>query len=77
MFMLDTLRCLAHVINLATQALIKAHTKSKYYNPINPEEHLPTTTGYTRDEIGLVRAISVKACVIFQNFNVPTQWSQL
>ena len=58
------LRCLAHVINLATQALIKTHTKSKHYNPASPEEHIPTTTGQNRDEIGLIRAISVKVCDI-------------
>ena len=58
------LRCLAHVINLATQALIKTHTKSKHYNPASPEEHIPTTTGQNCNEIGLIRAILVKVCDI-------------
>lgn len=53
-------RCLAHVINLATQALIKTHTKSKHYNPANPEDHMPSTLGHDRDEVGLIRAIAVK-----------------
>lgn len=56
------LSCLAHVINLATQALIKTYTKSKHYNPASPEDHMPITTGNDRDEVGLIRAISVKVC---------------
>lgn len=41
-------RCLAHIINLATQALISTHSKSKYYNPHDPTAHeLPVTTIYT------------------------------
>jgi hypothetical protein len=63
------LRCLAHVINLATQALIKAHTKSKHYNPASPDEHMPDTQGFNRDEVGLIRAISVKVCG-----NALTKW---
>ena len=39
------LSCLAHVINLATQALIKTYTKSKHYNPASPDDHMPITTG--------------------------------
>jgi hypothetical protein len=53
-------RCLAHIINLATQALIKGHSKAKHYNPALPDEHIPSTEGIDRDEIGLVRAIAVK-----------------
>ena len=63
-------RCLAHVISLATQALIKSHTKSKHYNSASPKEHMLTTTGYNHDEIGLVQAISVKVCDINQICNV-------
>ena len=48
--------CLAHVINLATQALIAAYSKSPHFDPKNPEAHIPTS----RDEVGLVRAIVVK-----------------
>ena len=52
--------CLAHVINLATQALIKGHSKAKYYNPATPDEHIPDVDAYLRDEVGLIRAIAVK-----------------
>jgi hypothetical protein len=52
--------CLAHVINLATQALIKGHSKAKYYSPANPDEHIPDVDAYLRDEVGLIRAIAVK-----------------
>jgi hypothetical protein len=49
--------CLAHVINLATQMLISTYSKSPHFDPKNPEAHVPTS----RDEVGLVRAIAVKA----------------
>jgi hypothetical protein len=52
-------RCLAHIINLATQALISTYSKSKHYNPAEPEADL-MGSGYDRDEVGLVRAICVK-----------------
>jgi hypothetical protein len=52
-------RCLAHIINLATQALISTHSKSKHYDPAEPDADL--TVGNGRDVVGLVRAISVKA----------------
>ncbi len=51
--------CLAHVINLTTQALIATYSKSPHFNPRDPEAHavhLPTS----RDEVSLVRAIVVK-----------------
>jgi hypothetical protein len=51
--------CLAHVINLATQALISTYSKSPHFDPKNPEAHVPTS----RDEVGLVRAIAVKVCI--------------
>ena len=52
--------CLAHVINLATQALIKGHSKAKYYSPTKPDEHVPDVDAILRDEVGLIRAIAVK-----------------
>jgi hypothetical protein len=55
------LSCLAHVINLATQVLISTYSKVPYFDPQNPKGHVPTS----RDEVGLVRAIAVKACIIF------------
>ena len=58
-----TYRCLAHIINLATQAVISTHSKSKFYDG-NPEDnHLPEDVGGAeRDEIGIVCAICVKVC---------------
>ena len=50
--------CLAHVINLATQALIGTYSQSPYFKPKSPESHVPTC----RDEVGLIRAIVVKVC---------------
>jgi len=55
-----TIRCLAHVINLATQALIKGYSKSKHYDPSKPDDHIPDINAELRDEVGLVRAIAVK-----------------
>ena len=55
------LRCLAHVINLATQAVIKAHLESQFYDPSKPDDHIPDTSGFSRDVVGLVHAICVKA----------------
>ncbi|KAF8810030.1 hypothetical protein BYT27DRAFT_7092899, partial [Phlegmacium glaucopus] len=48
------------IINLATQALIAARSKAKYYNPHALDEHVPVTLGTDRDEIGLICAIVVK-----------------
>ena len=56
-------RCLAHIINLATQALILTHSKSKHYDPAEPDADLTGDNG--RDVVGLVRAISVKVTDIF------------
>lgn len=56
------IRCIAHIVNLATQALITAHTKSKHYNPEKPDEDLTINHGFDRDGVGLVRSISVKVC---------------
>lgn len=53
-------RCLAHIINLATQALISTRSKAKYHNPHNVDEHAPDVNAIDRDELGLVRAIAVK-----------------
>ncbi|KAF8222675.1 hypothetical protein L208DRAFT_1321119, partial [Tricholoma matsutake] len=47
------------VINLAMQALITTYSKSKHYNPAEPDADLARPE---RDEVGLVRAICVKAC---------------
>jgi hypothetical protein len=52
---------------LATQALIKNRSKAKYYSP--HEENQEDThggNGDERDELGLVRAICVKVCMIIK-----------
>src|SRR5712672_1859940 len=51
--------CLAHVINLAMQALILTYSKSPHFDPKQPDAHIPTS----RDEVGLVWAIVVKVCI--------------
>lgn len=55
-------RCLAHIINLATQALISTYSKSKFYNPEEPDQDLisESTAMRLRDEVGLIRTIAVK-----------------
>jgi hypothetical protein len=53
-------RCLAHVINLATQALLSAYSSAKHYDPAKPTDHEPDVDLYLRDEIGLVRTFVVK-----------------
>jgi len=58
-------RCLAHVINLATQALIKGYSKAKYYSLSQPDEHIPDVDAYLQDEVGLVCAIAIKVHLFF------------
>ena len=53
--------CLAHVINLATQALISTYSCLKHFNPHDPEAHEPAVEEEgQRDEVGLIRTITVK-----------------
>ena len=54
--------CLAHIVNLATQALLAAHSKSKAYDPKEPNHDLVAKHGSQRDEVGLVWSICVKVC---------------
>jgi hypothetical protein len=59
-------RCLAHIINLATQAVISTRTKSKYYNGDTADDHLPKDSGNgERDEIGIVRAVCIKVRTVY------------
>ncbi|KAH9013685.1 hypothetical protein EDB84DRAFT_1444172 [Lactarius hengduanensis] len=54
-------RCLAHIINLATQALITTRSKSKFYDGNQDDDDLPEDLGASvRDEVGLIRTICVK-----------------
>ncbi|KAG2739509.1 hypothetical protein P692DRAFT_20683927, partial [Suillus brevipes Sb2] len=54
------LRCLAHIVNLATQALLSTHSKSKHVDATKPDDDLVASRHDQRDEVGLVRSISVK-----------------
>ena len=47
-------------INLATQAVIKAYSKSKFYDPLMPDNHILDTSGFLWDAVGLVDAICVE-----------------
>ena len=59
-------RCLAHIINLATQAVISTRSKAKFYDGSPDENELPEDLGAAdRDEIGIVRAICVKVCLSY------------
>ena len=53
-------RCLAHIINLATQVLISTRSKAKHYNPHNVDEHASDVDAVQQDKLGLVRATCVK-----------------
>ena len=56
-------RCLAHIINLATQAVIARCSKAKYYNSNMDHDELPKDLGAAdQDEIGIIHAICVKVC---------------
>lgn len=61
---------MAHVINLATQALIKGYSKAKYYSPAKPDEHIPDVDAVERDEVGLIRAIAVKVSLFQKSATV-------
>lgn len=74
--------CLTHVINLTTQALIKGHSKAKYYSSTKPDEHVPNVDAILRDEVGLIRMIAVKVSLLYyeghpmcQNFTMTQIWS--
>jgi hypothetical protein len=60
LFLYGESSCLAHVINLATQALIGGYSKTKFFDPEKPEDHTPDVEDFERDVVGLVRAITVK-----------------
>ena len=54
------IRCLAHIVNLATQAFLRAHSKSKAYDSKCPNNELIAKWGTQQDEVGTVRTIMVK-----------------
>jgi hypothetical protein len=51
-----------HIINLAMQAFITTHSKSKHYNPADPDVNL-VGDSVRCDVVGLVQAICVKVCI--------------
>lgn len=54
-------RCLAHIINLATQVVISTHSKTNYYSRDPDDVVIAEDDGAgDRDEIGLIQAICVK-----------------
>jgi hypothetical protein len=54
-------RCLAHVINLATQAYLLTYSKALHFDPADSSTHEPNDlTADMHDEVGLVRVITVK-----------------
>jgi hypothetical protein len=52
--------CLAHIINLATQALISTYSKLPHFDLQNPEAYVPVTY----NEVGLVWAIVIKVHIL-------------
>ncbi|KZT02293.1 uncharacterized protein LAESUDRAFT_662032 [Laetiporus sulphureus 93-53] len=71
--------CLVHIINLATQAVIAVQSKSPHYDPHQPDVHLPDMNALVHDEVGLIRAISVKVrwsltyMMLNRAYNMPLQ----
>lgn len=53
-------RCLAHIINLATQSLILTCSKAKYYSADAEDVHIPDLAAFEWDKIGLVWAVTIK-----------------
>ena len=55
-----SIRCLAHIVNLATQAFLGAHSKLKAYDPKSPNNKLIAKWGAQQDEVRVVWTIMVK-----------------
>ena len=54
---------MAHIINLATQAVISTCSKAKFYSGDPEDDVVSEDLGeLERDEVGLIRAICVKVC---------------
>ena len=68
-------RCLAHIINLAMQALISSRSKAKFYSADIKYAHLPEMVGTECDELGLVQAICIKVNCPF--LITCTYWAQI
>ena len=62
------IRCLAHVINLAMQALLSTYSSAGHFDP-NVQQDYDLDDIFNdaeRDEVGLVRAITVKVSCKYQ-----------
>jgi hypothetical protein len=71
------LRCLAHIINLATQAVISTCSKSKYYSGDPEDVAVPEDVGTSdRDEIGVICAICVKVSLTDQLPFISHVWNR-
>lgn len=66
--------CLAHVINLASQAFIAGYSKTKYFNPEKPDDHNLDINAPDHDAVGLVQAINVKVMSKFHCTDMYWQW---
>lgn len=57
-------RCHTHIINLATQAVISAYRKSKFYGKDPEEDITPDDAGMIeREDIGIICTICIKVCL--------------
>ena len=67
LFILNLLyRCLAHIINLATQVVISTCSKSKYYSGDPEDDTVPEDAGTgDQDKIGIIGAICMKVWLIY------------
>jgi len=63
---------LAHIINLATQAVISACSKAQFYSG-DPDDDMVCKEAeeLERNEVGLIRAICVKVCGILISGFLP------
>ena len=63
--------CMAHVINLITQAFMGTVSTSKHYDPASPEADLVSTSDEdNHDMIGVIRAITVKVSEMDLKYSV-------
>ncbi len=56
----NRVRCSSHSVNLGSQKFMRTYSKAPHYDPLNPDAHIPTD----RDEVGIIRAITVKVCIV-------------
>lgn len=60
------IRCLAHVINFAAQALISTYSSANHFDPSAQHDYNPDDVdGDERDEVGLIWATTVEVSFFF------------